>query len=75
MPWDDSNSVKVGTDDEVRYLVELLARNVRKPGDSINLGQASTGCRAVDLFRIVTRADAGLSGARIIETTEARDGC
>ena len=72
MTWTDSNSVASG---DARYLIELIGRNVRKPGDSINLGQASTGCRSVDLFRIVTRADAGLNGSRIVETTESRDGC
>jgi Tfp pilus assembly protein PilX len=72
MTWSNSNSTVAG---EGRYLIELLGRNIHKPGDSIAIQQASTSCTAVDLFRILSKADAGQSGSRIIETIEAVDGC
>ena len=72
MTWSNSNSTVSGNG---RYLVELLGRNIKKPGDSIAIKQNATICKSVDLFRIVAKADAGQSGSRIIETIEATDGC
>ena len=72
MTWNNSNSTVSGNG---RYLVELLGRNIKKPGDSIAIKQNATSCKSVDLFRIVAKADAGQSGSRIIETIEATDGC
>ena len=72
MTWSNSNSTVSGNG---RYLVELLGRNIKKPGDSIGMGQKATSCKSVDLFRVVAKADAGQSGSRIIETIEATDGC
>jgi Tfp pilus assembly protein PilX len=72
MTWSNTNSTVSG---DGRYLVELVGRNVRKPGDSIALNQRATGCKAVDLFRVLAKADTGQSGSRIIETIEATDGC
>jgi Tfp pilus assembly protein PilX len=72
MTWSDSNSTVSGNG---RYLIELLGRNIKKPGDSIAIKQKSTSCKSVDLFRVVAKADAGQSGSRIIETIEATDGC
>ena len=72
MTWSNSNSTVSGNG---RYLVELLGRNIKKPGDSIAIKQKATSCKSVDLFRIVAKADAGQSGSRIIETIEATDGC
>ena len=72
MTWSNSNSTVSGNG---RYLVELLGRNIKKPGDSIGMGQKATSCKSVDLFRVIAKADAGQSGSRIIETIEATDGC
>ena len=72
MTWSNTNSTVSG---DARYLIEVVGRNVRKPGDSIALNQRSTGCKAVDLFRVLAKADTGQSGSRIIETIEAADGC
>ena len=72
MTWSDSNSIVNGNG---RYMVELLGRNIKKPGESLNLGQIKGCSKSVDLFRIVAKADAGQSGSRIIETIEATDGC
>ena len=72
MTWSNSNSTVSGNG---RYMVELLGRNIKKPGDSIAIKQKATSCKSVDLFRIVAKADAGQSGSRIIETIEATDGC
>ena len=68
MTWSNSNSTVSGNG---RYLVELLGRNIKKPGDSIAINQNATCRKSVDLFRIVAKADAGQSGSRIIETIEA----
>ena len=69
MTWSDANSIVSGNG---RYMVELLGRNIKKPGESIAIGrQGSNPCKSVDLFRIVAKADAGQSGSRIIETIEA----
>jgi Tfp pilus assembly protein PilX len=72
MDWDNSNSSSFGSG---RYLIELMARNVRLPGDSIATGQKSTACKAVDLFRITAKAEAGRSGMRILETVNATTAC
>lgn len=72
MTWSDSNSIVNGNG---RYMVELLGRNIKKPGDSIAIKQNATSCKSVDLFRVIAKADAGQSGSRIIETIEATDGC
>ena len=72
MTWSNSNSTVSGNG---RYLVELLGRNIKKPGDSIAIKQKATSCKSVDLFRVIAKADAGQSGSRIIETIEATDGC
>ena len=72
MTWTNANSLVSGNG---RYLIELLGRNVRKPGDSLAVGQSKTSCKSVDLFRVVSKADAGQSGSRIIETIEAVSGC
>ena len=72
MTWSNSNSTVSGNG---RYLVELLGRNIKKPGDSIAIKQNATSCKSVDLFRVIAKADAGQSGSRIIETIEATDGC
>ena len=72
MTWSNSNSLSSA---EGRYLIELLGRGIRSPGDSLALGQIAASCKLVDLFRVVAKADAGGDGSRIIETIEATDGC
>lgn len=73
MTWDDSNSIATA---DGRYLVEQMARGVKLPGASVQLGQRSTGaCKSVDLFRIVASSTATRGAARLIETVYATDGC
>jgi len=73
MTWNDANSLVVSS--ETRYLVEQLARGTRMAGESINVSQTSAGCKAVDLFRVVSQAKAGNGGLRLIETMQATAGC
>jgi|JI10StandDraft_1071094.scaffolds.fasta_scaffold269547_2 Tfp pilus assembly protein PilX len=72
MTWSNSNSLDSAGG---RYLIELLGRGIRGPGDSLALGQNAASCKLVDLFRVVAKADAGQDASRIIETVEATDGC
>jgi Tfp pilus assembly protein PilX len=72
MDWNDTNSLSTGN---ARYLVEQLGRNVRQPGDSLSVGQISTSCRAVNLFRVLARGDGTAGASRIIEITTAVSAC
>ena len=73
MSWSSTNSLLVSS--ETRYLIEQLARNTRMAGESINVNQTSTGCKAVNLYRVVSQARAGNGGLRLIETMQATTGC
>lgn len=73
MTWSDSNSIAVG---EGSYLVEQLARAVRQPGVSLQVGQGATGaCRSVDLFRVVARSSSTRGSSRMVESFFATNGC
>jgi Tfp pilus assembly protein PilX len=72
MSWDDSNSLSSG---DGRYLIEQLARGHKLPGTSLQLGQRSARCRAVDLFRVQTRSNAARGASRTIESIYGVDGC
>lgn len=73
MAWNDGNSIVVG---EARYVIEQVARAVKLPGGSLQIGQAAGGsCRAVDLFRIVARSELPRGSSRMVETVYATDGC
>ncbi len=73
MTWSDSNSIAVG---EGRYLIEQLARAVRQPGVSLQVGQGATGaCRSVDLFRVVARSSSTRGSSRMVESFFATNGC
>ncbi len=73
MVWGDSNSIATP---DGRYLAEQLARGVKLPGASVQLGQRSTGsCTAVDLFRVVSNSASIRGSSRMIETFYATDGC
>lgn len=73
MSWDDTNSIATA---DGRYLVEQLARGVRLPGSSVQLGQRATGsCKAVDLFRVVANSASTRGASRMVETMYATDGC
>ena len=73
MTWSDTNSLASGNG---RYLIEKLASNLRLPGGSLQMEQRSSGaCRAVDLFRIVSRSNAVRGSLRMIETTYATSAC
>lgn len=69
MRWSDANSTAAG---DGRYLIELLQRDETRGCASLATGgQRQSQCQGVDLFRILAKASAGRSGARIIETIEA----
>ena len=72
MNWSDANSLASAN---ARYLIEQIGRGVRQPGDSLSTGQASTGCRAVNLFRVLARGETAAGASRIIETTMAISAC
>jgi Tfp pilus assembly protein PilX len=73
MAWSNSNSVATN---DGRYLIERLAHNSALPGASLQMGQVQTGaCRAVDIFRIVSRSAAVRGSSRLIETFIATNGC
>lgn len=73
MIWSDSNSIAVG---DGRYVIERLARSVKLPGSSLQSSQKATGaCRAVDLYRIVSRATGARGASRTVEVFYAANGC
>lgn len=76
MTWSDTNSVSFG---EGRYLIERIAQGLAAPGESMGSGEPDGGakkaCRAVDVFRVIGRADARRGASRTIESTYATTGC
>jgi Tfp pilus assembly protein PilX len=72
MAWADTNSLVSG---DGRYLIEQLAQGRQMPGNSLQAGQRSARCRAVDLFRVVARSNSTRGASRTIESTYAADGC
>jgi Tfp pilus assembly protein PilX len=72
MAWDSSNSVDAG---DGRYLVEQLIQNHKPQGSSLNMAQKSGPCSSVDLFRVIARSESVRGSMRLIETTQATDGC
>lgn len=73
MTWSDSNSIATL---DGRYVIEQLARGVRLPGASVQLGQRSGGsCKSVDLFRVVAVSNSTRGAMRTVETYFATDGC
>jgi Tfp pilus assembly protein PilX len=68
MTWDDTNSLASGPG-SARYLIEMMATSVQVPGSSITRGQASTACRTVNIFRIISRAGHNYDkGGRMLES-------
>ncbi len=73
MTWNDSNSIATA---DGRYLAEQLARGVKLPGGSVQVGQRNSGsCTAVDLYRVVSTSASVRGASRMIETFFATDGC
>lgn len=73
MTWGTSNSVSAGAG---RYLVERIARAVKVPGASLQVGQRATGsCNQVDIFRVVAQSSSTRGATRMIETMAASNGC
>lgn len=73
MAWNATDSVAAP---QGRYYIEQIARGSPLPGASLQAGQSATGaCRAVDLFRVVSRSEGTRGSSRMLETLIATDGC
>ena len=76
LAWSNANSQSSG---DGRYLIERVAEGLAAQGESMGRGEPSGGgkqaCRAVDLFRVMSRADGWRGASRTIESTYATKGC
>lgn len=74
--WDDSNSIKVDTDGNQRYMIELYIDNRVLPTASVaNLCSSNYSapgpCPAVNVYRISTRGASRLGAAKIVQSLYA----
>lgn len=74
MTWSETNSI-AATQAGGSYVIEQLGSALPLPGNSLQLGQSSSGCRAVDLFRVTARSSGSLGATRMVETLVATDPC
>ena len=72
LSWDDSNSAVSGNG---RYLIERFAQGRAMAGNSIQAGQRSSACRAIDLFHVIGRSNSVRGASRTVASTYATEGC
>lgn len=72
LSWDDSNSAVSGNG---RYLIERFAQARAMAGNSIQAGQRSSACRAIDLFHVIGRSNSVRGASRTVASTYATEGC
>lgn len=76
MAWTDSNSIKVDSTGNQRYLIEMLAQNKRLAGSDVSIGgRTSTGCSAVNLYRISARGAAARGAAKTVQSAYSVKSC
>jgi type IV pilus assembly protein PilX len=76
MTWSDTNSVKVDTTGNQRYLIELLASNKRLMGSDLSIGgRTSTGCSQVNLYRLTARGASGRGSAKTVQSAYSVKSC
>lgn len=72
MNWSASNSIASG---DGRYLVTQIAKDLALSGNSLQIGQAASSCKAVNVFQVIGRSNPVRGASRTIETTYATPGC
>ncbi|MFH1869042.1 MAG: hypothetical protein ABIK82_00475 [Pseudomonadota bacterium] len=71
MTWDNSNSIEAATSagGSQRYLIELLAQNVKLLGDDVSSGgRKSTACSQVNIYRVTARGVSARNATRFVQT-------
>lgn len=76
MTWTDSNSLRVGGDDNQRYLIEKYGADNQPLGTGMDQGSRPlTGCQKVDVFRITTRGTSVKGTTKLVQTTFSVPSC
>jgi type IV pilus assembly protein PilX len=76
MTWTDSNSKKVDTAGNQRYLIEMLATNKRLQGSDLSIGgRTSTGCSMVNLYRVTARGVSARGAAKTLQSAYSVKSC
>lgn len=75
MAWTDSNSFKVGGDDNQRYLIEKYGADNQPLGTGMDQGRPLTGCQKVDVFLITTRGTSVKGTMKLVQTTFSVPSC
>jgi Tfp pilus assembly protein PilX len=76
MTWSDTNSLKVDTNGNQRYVIELLAANKRLMGSDISIGgRSSAGCTQVNLYRITARGSSARGAAKTVQSAYSVKSC
>ena len=69
MTWSDSNSLKVDSTGNQRYVIELLAANKRLAGSDLSIGgRTSAGCSQVNLYRITAHGASARGAAKTVQS-------
>lgn len=71
MTWDNTSSIEAATSTggSQRYLIELLAQNVKLLGDDVSTGgRKSTACSQVNIYRVTARGVSARSATRFVQT-------
>ena len=76
MTWTDSNSVKVDTTGNQRYLIELLAQHKRLLGSDLSVGgRTSAGCSEVNIYRISAHGASARGAAKVVQSAYSVKSC
>jgi Tfp pilus assembly protein PilX len=71
MTWSNSNSreAATSTSGNQRYLIELLATNVKLLGDDVSSGgRKSTACSQVNIYRVTSRGVSARNATKFVQT-------
>lgn len=69
MVWDNGNSVRAATDNNQRYLIELMSINNTLVGSSVATGgRASSGCNKVNTYRITARGASARGATKFVQS-------
>ena len=76
MTWSDTNSLKVDTTGNQRYLIELLASNKRLMGSDLSIGgRSSAGCSTVNIYRITAHGASARGAAKTVQSAFSVKSC
>ena len=76
MTWTDSNSLKVDSTGNQRYLIEMLAQNKRLAGSDLSIGgRTSTGCSQVNVYRISALGASARGSSKTVQSAFSVKSC